>query len=475
MSAVFDPLRFGAVALDVIASGRATQEAIKARQRTRLTQLLDAAMRGSRFYRDRLKGMTPGTALGALPVVSRAELMSRFDDWVTDPELKLTELQSFIADSSRIGESYLGKYLVWESSGSSHQPGIFVQDARTMAVLDALEALRRSAPRTLQRWLDPLLLSERIAFVGATSGHFASMVSLQRLRQLNPWLAQSMRSFSILQSTQSLVEELNAYAPSVIATYPTAAALVADECSLGALHFCPKEVWTGGETLTATVRHRVELALGCVVRNSYGASEFLCIGWECGEGHLHVNSDWVILEPVDEKGHPVPAGQQSCTTLLTNLANHVQPLIRYDLGDQITVHPARCACGSTLPTIEVLGRRDDPLVMAGRDGHAVTLLPMALTTVLEDEAGVFDFQLRQQGEHTLVLRLDAQGPQAENAMARCRAALENYAAAQGLAPIRILAELGQTLVRGRSGKVQRVLASQSPRFDPALQPGRLPY
>lgn len=462
MSLVFDPLRLGAVALDVLASGRAHSDAIKARQKARLAQLLAVAAQDSKFYRERLQGKTlANTVLGDLPVVSRAELMARFDDWVTDPQLKLAELRSFIADPSRIGEAYLGKYLVWESSGTSHQAGIFVQDARTMAVFDALEALRRGVPRTLQRWFDPLLLTERIAFVGATSGHFASLVSLQRLRALNPWLAQSMRCFSIVQSTPALMGELNAFAPTVIATYPTVAALLADEASRGALHFSPKEVWTGGETLTASVRRRVEHVLGCTLRNSYGASEFMSIGWECAEGALHVNADWVILEPVDEKGRPMPVGQQSYSTLLTNLANGVQPLIRYDLGDQITVHPAHCRCGSTLPVIEVLGRRDDPLVMAGRDGHPVTLLPMALTTVLEDEAGVFDFQLRQQGDHTLVLRLDLQGLEADAAIARCRTALENFAATQGLAPIRILTELGQTLLRGRSGKVQRVMAKPS--------------
>jgi phenylacetate-coenzyme A ligase PaaK-like adenylate-forming protein len=53
---------------------------------------------------------------------------------------------------------------------------------------------------------------------------------------------------------------------------------------------------------------------------------------------MHVNADWVIWEPVDAQGHPTPLGGLSHSTLLTNLANHVQALIRYDVGDQITVH-----------------------------------------------------------------------------------------------------------------------------------------
>ena len=86
---------------------------------------------------------------------------------------------------------------------------------------------------------------------------------------------------------------------------------------------------------------------------------------------------------------------------------------------------------------------------------------MALTTVLEDDAGVFDFQLSQQDERTLVLRLALTGDAAASAMARCRAALHAFAATQGLKPIRLIEELGQPVPRGRSGKACRVIARAS--------------
>ena len=61
-----------------------------------------------------------------------------------------------------------------------------MQDAQATAVYDALEALHRHRLRPLQRLFDPLYLSERLAFDGATGGHFASVVSIERLRRLNP-------------------------------------------------------------------------------------------------------------------------------------------------------------------------------------------------------------------------------------------------------------------------------------------------
>lgn len=459
MTTVFDPVRLMAVALDIFASRQLTPADLAIRQQTRLNQLLVVAARRSPLYRERLAGKAVATLkLRELAPVTRHELMARFDDWVTDPALRLDDLKAFIADDSRIGQAYLGKYLVWESSGTSHQPGIFVQDAQAMAVYDALEALRRSAPRPLLRWLDPMLLTERLAFVGVTCGHFASLVSMLRLRQLNPLLGQGLRCFSILQPMEQLLAELNAFEPTMLATYPSVAAQLAELALQGQLDFAPREVWTGGETLGLAARRRIEQGLGCVVRNNYGASEFMAIGWECRFGQMHANADWVILEPVDAQGRPSAPGQPSHSTLLTNLANHVQPLIRYDLGDQITVSGEPCGCGSTLPVIEVRGRRDEALVMAGRDGRPVTLFPMALTTLLEEGAGVYDFQLAQQDARTLVLRLDLHGAEATGPSARCQAVLTKFASDHALAPIRIRLELGAIGPRGRSGKAPRVLA-----------------
>jgi len=465
--ALFDAMRLGTVALDALAATQARPQDIAARQADRLAQLLEAATRGSQLYSDlyrrHLRGRKAADVLlSDLPRVGKATLMQRFDDWVTDPSLKLPALRAFTADTQRVGESFLGRYLVWESSGTSGEPGMFVQDARALAVYDALEAVRRRSPVPQQRWLDPMLLNERTAFVGVIGGHFTSYVSVQRLRRLNPWVARALRSFSIMQPTSQLVEALNAYLPTIIATYPTAAALLADETRRGRLRIAPREVWTGGETLSSLVQHWIEQTWGCSVRNTYGASEFLSIGSQCERGRLHANADWVILEPVDEHNRPVPAGKRSHSTLLTNLANHVQPVIRYELGDQVTVSPQRCECGSPLPVIDVQGRRDDALVMEGRDGQPVTLLPLALTAVLEDTAGVFDFQLRQIDARTLVLRLALPTAEARAATARCCKALQAFARQQGLKPIEVIEELGQPVPRGRSGKLRRVVGLADP-------------
>lgn len=457
MLRTFDPWSCASVAIDIGYAAIEPPPALERRRQRRLQALLQAARHSPLYARRISRGSQEPTRLADLAPVRKADLMGAFDDWTTDRDIRLDDLRRFADDPARIGEAYLGRYVVWESSGSSGQPGLFVQDAASMAVYDALETLRRPSAHALRRALDPWTLFERTAFVGATNGHFASTVSIARLRRLNPALRASIREVSFLQPLDDIRAELLAIDPTTIATYPSAAVLLAGEHVAGRLPVHPREIWTGGESLTPGMRRFVAQAFGCSVIDSYGASEFLTIAGECNHGHLHLNSDWVILEPVDERGRPVPPDEPSATVWLTNLANHVQPLIRYDLGDRIIVRSEACQCGSPLPVIEVQGRCDDTLWLAAAGGRRVPVLPLALATVLETDADLFDFQLRQKGPRALELATALHGDAATQALHRGRLALQRFLARQGAAEVAISIRPGAVYRPGRSGKVQRVL------------------
>ena len=456
----FDPWLTSRFTLDAAAATHAGARGLADRRSRRLADLLRAAAHGSAFYRRVLQGRDPSTVkLQDLPVVRKAELMGAFDDWVTDPALRLDALRRFTEDHSRIADPFAGRYVVWESSGSSGQPGIFVQDAEAMAVYDALEFVRRPAARSLERLMNPWRVGERIVFVGATCGHFASTVSIERLRRLNPALSLSLSSISFLQSSEALAAQLDALRPAVVTTYPSVALLLAEERLAGRLHSVPQEVWTGGEELSEGLRGFVQQALGCPVVNSYGASEFLTLASECRHGRLHLNSDWAILESVDSQGRPVSPGERGAGTLLTNLANHVQPLIRDELGDRVREDPEPCPCGSSLPVIEVEGRNDDSLRLGRPGARAVHVPPLAVSTVLEDEAGLFDFQLVQQGPAELLLRTGLRGEAADASLRRARLALSAFLVRLGADGVHIHCKSGERESRGASGKVQRVLVA----------------
>lgn len=452
-----DPWLWSSTAGQVMAASVAGPKALATLQAARLRALLGHARDASAYFRGLLRDVDPATvALQDLPVTHKRDLMAHFDEWVTDPALRLGELQAFMRRGECIGGAYQERYTVWQSSGSSGEPGVFVQDPPAMAVYDALESQRRLW--SVRRWLDPWCLGERIVFVGATDGHYASVVSMRRLRRLNGLLAAHLHDVSFLQPTAALVAQLNTLAPTVITTYPSAAVLLADEYRAGRLRCRPREVWTGGESLTPTMRGCIEQAFGCTVVNSFGASEFLALASQCRAGRLHLNCDWAILESVDEHGRPVPEGCLGATSLLTNLANRVQPLIRYDLGDRIAVHTRGCECGSSLPVIEVHGRHDDTLHLAQAGGKPVSLLPLAVCAVLEEEAGLVDFQVVQCGPAELDVLIGRDDSPAHVASQRAVDALGRYLARMGAAGVRVSCHEGRPLQHGPGGKVQRVVA-----------------
>jgi len=293
-------------------------------------------------------------------------------------------------------------------------------------------------------WMSPKRLgailrqSGREASIVATGGHFAGAAVTELYRHLHPWLSDRSRVLSVLTPLPELVQALNDFQPAILLSYPTAMVLLAQEQTVGRLRINPTLVVTAAEWLAPASREQIAAAFNCLVRDTYAASEFMGIAFDCGHGCLHVNSDWVILEPVDEAYQPVPPGQASHTVLLTNLANWVQPIIRYDLGDSITVSPDPCPCGSPLPAIRVEGRRDEILSLQAANGEVVHLLPMALATIIEETPGVRRFQVIQTAPATLRIRLEvlpgADGPQVWEILAD---RLRDYLSSQGLPSVQI--------------------------------------
>jgi hypothetical protein len=78
--------------------------------------------------------------------------------------------------------------------------------------------------------------------------------------------------------------------------------------------------------------------------------------------------------------------------------------------------------------------------------------------VLEDAAGLFDFQLGQRGCCELLLQTRLRGPAVQLTMRKARDALAAFLAGQGAAPVRITCRTGEAGRSGRSGKLQRIVA-----------------
>ena len=394
---------------DVRRARRGGELALTSRREHRLANLIAFARARSPFYQNLYRRLPAGIReLQELPPVSKPELMGNFDDWVTDPKVTKASAEAFVTDTDLVGNHYLNQYALWTTSGTTGEPGIFVHDGGALNVYAALGLLRG-----INAWMTKgnlwafLRRDVRAAIVIATGGHWASDAVKELVRGLHPSISDRIHTYSVLMPLHQMVKSLNEYQPTILFGYPTALALLAHQQMIGELKISPLLVVTAAEWLTPGALDQIAGAFDCLVRETYAASEFMGIAYSCDRGRLHVNSDWVILEPVNEAYHPVPPGQASQTVLLTNLANWVQPIIRYDLSDSITVNPDPCPCGNPLPAIHIEGRRDDVLYLQTPHGMSVPILPMALATVVEEVPGVTRYQIIQTAPAELSLRIEA--------------------------------------------------------------------
>lgn len=419
---------------------RGSLEELQSRQQMRLQAMIKYACEHSPYYRQLYQHLPAHIEhLNELPIVTKRDLMSQFNDWVTDSRIHRDESLYFIAEASLMGVPYLGSYTVWRTSGTTGSPGIFLHDQDALTTYIALVM-----QRGYLSWMNPRLFWTilrhrwRTAFVFATGGHFATNVFEAVSHHLRPDAAASKPIFSAHLPLSELVQALNDYQPVILTSYPSVLAQLAKEQLAGRLAISPLLVISGGECLKSAFRQEIIEAFPCGLHDAYLASEFMGIAFDCKYGRLHLNMDWLILEPVDASYHPIEAGSPPHSVLLTNLANRVQPIIRYEMGDSISFYADACPCGNPLPSIRVEGRDDEILTFKSADGKQIALMPLPLETVVMVVPGVHRFQLIQTTPLTLQVRVEASSEaDSTEVWETVEARLRAYLDMQGLPSVKI--------------------------------------
>jgi phenylacetate-CoA ligase len=226
---------------------------------------------------------------------------------------------------------------------------------------------------------------------------------------------------------------------------------------------------------------RIARAFDAPVRHSYAATECPFLSYSCEHNWLHVNADWVALEPVDADFRPVAPGVQSHTVLVSNLANRVQPILRYDLGDRIVLRPDACPCGNPLPAIRVQGRAADLLTFPAERGEKVTIAALSFGTLVDRTPGVELFQIVQTAPTRLRVRLrTAAGADPASAWEAVYAAIMRPLAEHGLGHVTVeraeeppepsAGGKHRTIIPLSRGEAHRRLASRPTRASTARWP-----
>ncbi|WP_066385046.1 phenylacetate--CoA ligase family protein [Halalkalicoccus paucihalophilus] len=421
--------------------------------------MLSFARRQSRFYKRHYADVPEvSTDLTQYPPVTKPMLMKHFDDVVTDTAITKAEIDAFVADETKIGERFLGTYPVWTTSGTTGEPGVFVQDETAWTIADVLG----------DRWIVPAMVSVsplsrlftqnlRTALVAVSGGHFAGAAGLEMMRRESALGARRLRLFSPKRPIGDLVSDLNQYQPAILGGYSTVLVELARAQQDGRLDISPALVTPTAEPISEAQKRILKRAFDCVVRELYGATEFIPIAVECERGNLHANTDWVVVEPVDEDYQRVEPGTPSDTVLITSLSNRVQPLVRYDLGDSITMYEERCPCGSAFPIMEVDGRQGDVLQFETDEGEEVPIFPLALSSVVEEVPGIHRTQIIRTAPTTLQVRFDVTPAATEEEVWKhIERELQSFLRTHGINHITIEAVSEPPQREERSGKFRHV-------------------
>ncbi len=140
---------------------------LEAEQLRKFRQLVGHAESHSPYYREimRRRGIDARSCVPTdFPMLTKRDVIEHFDDIVTDRTITKDRIADFLSRSTDPQELFDGRYHVLHTSGSSGTIGSFVfgHDAWVKGASHVVQA-------------SPLRWRRRIAFVGATRGHFAGV------------------------------------------------------------------------------------------------------------------------------------------------------------------------------------------------------------------------------------------------------------------------------------------------------------
>ncbi|MDO4262498.1 MAG: phenylacetate--CoA ligase family protein [Eubacteriales bacterium] len=380
---------------------RKSREQIRALQEKKLQKLLRYTYQNSEYYRRKFEaaGITEenlaSMPLSAFPAIEKKEFLEHFDALVTERELKQEELRRFDARASMEQKTFLGRYHLVHSSGSTGKPAYFVYGERAWEQM--LAGMIRGAlwGMSVGQMVRFLLSGPRIAYLAATDGRYGGAMAVgdgvegMNARQL---------FLDIKTPLEEWVRQIREFQPNMIVGYPSAIKILGELVHRGEVELDVQRIVSCGEPLVACLRQYLEQTFQAEVVNFYGASESLSLGAELtGEDGMYLFDDMNIIEAKEGELY------------LTCLYNYVQPLIRYRISDRLTLWPA--AETQTYPFTRaerIQGRNEDLLWFESGEGKREFLHPLAIEGFCIE--GLVDYQFRQVGKDAFEMLTEVPEP-----------------------------------------------------------------
>jgi len=204
--------------------------------------------------------------------------------------------------------------------------------------------------------------------------------------------------------TPELLHAIELFQPEFISSYPSTIRSIAIAMhrsgkifkGLKLLHLTSEMLEQSTRSLISTVFPHAKIV------ETYTSSEAGLIAYSCGThpSRFHIAETEVLFEILDKNGNPTNKVGQS---VVTDLINHSTPMIRYcGLGDYAEMDHTKCECGTTHRSIKALeGRISDSIITP----YGELISPYLLIDVIEEIAGIYQFQIVQSDQNSLKIRI----------------------------------------------------------------------
>ncbi len=350
-----------------------SREQLKTLQVERLWEFLSKAGRHVPYYRNLFRDMAFDPAcisslsdLARLPFLTKAVIRANTEQLKSDLAQNLSR---------------------FNTGGSSGEPLIFFLGNERVSH-DVAAKWRAT------RWWDVDIGDPEIVVWGSP----IELGSQDRVRQIRDSLLRTklLPAFEMSEAKlDRFVADIRAMRPKMLFGYPSALAHIARHAESRGQRMDDlgiRVAFVTSEKLYDHQRERISNVFGCRVANGYGGRDAGFIAHECPDGGMHLTAEDIIVEIVDEAGHPVPHGTAG-EIVTTHLATGDFPFIRYRTGDIGVLDDQHCPCGRGLPLLkEIQGRTTDFVV--ARDG--TVMHGLALVYVVRDIPGVKEFKIVQE-------------------------------------------------------------------------------
>jgi phenylacetate-coenzyme A ligase PaaK-like adenylate-forming protein len=428
-----------------------SKDQIKSERQRALRETLAFAQAKSPWHAKRLGGVDAASFteadLARLPVMTKSDVMSSWDEVVTDRRLTLAGCNADITaklEGKTRDYYYLDDYLVIATGGSSGVRGVFPWSWNEFIEI-ACATFRyqlRDEPR--DRLSGQRLLAVIEAGEIVHGSPFLFSVSTDPAARVQ-W-------FPADTPLAALVDALNEAQPTQINCFGSVMEELGAEALSGRLKIGPHRVTTNSEPLLPETRDAIRKVWGLEINNMWGCVEVGHIGIECDahEG-MHMTDDLIITEFVDDQNQPARDPDAIARVLVTSLFGRTLPLIRYELTDIPVPGDRPCSCGANFPLISgVKGRADVIFVYPG----GVHIHPLVFRTPLGQNADIAEYQVLQTRDGAKI-GVVASGP---IDIAALRRQIVDGLAASGLRDAQIGINLVASLERQKeTGKLKRFI------------------